>query len=263
MIVNRIWQYHFGRGLVATSGDFGRVGETPSHPELLDWLAREFVARGWRWKPIHRLILTSAAYKQAAQRPRSEVAAAGRVDPEDRLLWKQVVRRLDAEEIRDAMLAVSGELDPTIGGPSAEVSRSRRTIETRLLRNAHDPLLDAFDAPDGTTATSRRDTTTTSTQALLLVNGGWALARARALAARIDHLEPDSADDADRIALAYRLTLGRRPDPEELIEALAFLDSQARLAQPSAPRSSPSANHAALIDFCHVLLNSSEFLYVD
>ncbi len=263
VIVNRIWQYHFGRGLVGTSGDFGRVGETPSHPELLDWLAREFVAQGWRWKPIHRLILTSAAYRQAAQRPRREIASAARIDPENRLLWKQSVRRLDAEEIRDAMLAASGELDPTLGGPSAEVSRSRRTIETRLLRNAHDPLLDAFDAPDGTNTTSRRDTTTTSTQALLLVNGGWTLARARALAARIDHVEPDSTNDAARIVLAYRLTLGRRPDPEELVETFTFLDHQARLAQPSAPPTSPSASHTALVDFCHVLLNSNEFLYVD
>ena len=263
VIVNRIWQYHFGRGLVATSGDFGRVGEMPSHPELLDWLAREFIARGWRWKPIHRLILTSAAYRQAAQRPRSEIASAARIDPENRLLWKQIVRRLDAEEIRDAMLAVSGELDPAIGGPSAEASRSRRTIETRLIRNAHDPLLDAFDAPDGTSTTSRRDTTTTSTQALLLVNGGWPLARARALAARIDRVERDSSDDDNRIVLAYRLTLGRRPAPDELIEAIEFLDQQSRLAQPSAPRSSPSATHEALVDFCHVLINSSEFLYVD
>jgi hypothetical protein len=263
VIVNRIWQYHFGRGLVGTSGDFGRVGELPSHPELLDWLAREFVARGWQWKPIHRLILTSAAYRQAAQRPRSEVAAAGRIDPEDRLLWKQAVRRLDAEEIRDAILAVSGEIDPSIGGPSAEAARSRRSIETRILRNAHDPLLDAFDAPDGTGTTSRRDTTTTSTQALLLINGGWTLAHARALAARIEHVEPDSADDAQRILLAYHLSLGRQPEPDELAEALVFLDRQAQLAQPLAPRSSPSASHAALVDFCHVLLNSSEFLYVD
>jgi hypothetical protein len=259
VIVNRIWQYHFGRGLVGTSGDFGRLGETPSHPDLLDWLAREFVARGWRWKPIHRLILTSAAYRQASRRPRLEVAAAVRIDPEDRLLWKQVVHRLDAEEIRDSMLAVSGELDPSIGGPSAEAARSRRTIETRLLRNTHDPLLDAFDAPDGTSTTSCRDITTTSTQALLLINGGWSLARARALAERIDHIAPHSADEADRILVAYRLVLGRRPEPEEVVEALAFLDDQARLTH----RTGPSAEHAALVDFCHILLNSSEFLYLD
>ena len=262
VIVNRIWQYHFGRGLVGTSGDFGRLGEAPSHPELLDWLAGEFVARGWRWKPIHRMILTSSAYRQAAWRTQSELASARRVDPENRLLWKQVVHRLDAEEIRDAMLAVSGELDPAIGGPSVEVSRPRRTIETRVLRNARDPLLDAFDAPDATATTSRRDTTTTSTQALLLINGGWALARARAVADRLEHVEPASVGARARIVLAYRMTLGRRPEPEEIAEAAVFLDRQSRTSRLPAFRSKRD-DHAALVDFCHVLLNSNAFLYVD
>ena len=247
---------------MGTSGDFGRLGETPSHPELLDWLAREFVARGWRWKPIHRMILTSAAYRQASRRPESELVAAHRVDPEDRLLWKRVVRRLDAEEIRDAMLAVCGELDQTIGGPGVEVSRPRRTIETRIIRNARDPFLDAFDAPDGTGATSRRDTTTTSTQALLLINGGWSLARAEALAARLERVEPDSTGGRPRIITAYRLTLGRLPQPEEIEEASTFLDRQARTT-PIRQFPSHRDDHAALVDFCHVLLNSNEFLYVD
>ena len=262
VIVNRIWQYHFGRGLVGTSGDFGRLGETPSHPELLDWLAGEFVARGWRWKPIHRMILTSSAYRQSARRSQSELAAAQRVDPEDRLLWKQVVHRLDAEEIRDAMLAVSGELDPALGGPGVEVSRPRRIIETRVLRNARDPLLDAFDAPDASSTTSRRDTTTTSTQALLLINGGWTLARARAVAGRIEYVEPASVANRARIVLAYRMTLGRRPDSEEIAEAAMFLDRQARTTRVPAFRSNRD-DRAALVDFCHVLLNSNEFLYVD
>jgi hypothetical protein len=262
VIVNRIWQYHFGRGLVGTSGDFGRVGEAPSHPELLDWLTTEFVAGGWRWKPMHRMILTSSAYRQAAWRDRSELASARRVDPEDRLLWKRVVHRLDAEEIRDAMLAVSGELDPALGGPGVEVARPRRTIETRVLRNARDPLLDAFDAPDASGATSRRDTTTTSTQALLLINGPWTLARARALAGRIERAEPASIDNRARIVLAYRMTLGRRPEPEEVAEAEIFLDRQAIGPRLPGFRSGRD-DRAALVDFCHVLLNSNAFLYVD
>src|SRR5438270_7814057 len=98
VLVNRLWQYHFGRGIVGTASDFGRLGERPSHPELLDWLATEFVARGWRWKPLHRLILTSATYRQASRRDRPELDAGLRRDAEDRLLWKQAVRRLDAEE---------------------------------------------------------------------------------------------------------------------------------------------------------------------
>jgi hypothetical protein len=262
VIVNRIWQYHFGRGLVGTSGDFGRLGEPPSHPELLDWLAGEFVVRGWRWKPIHRMILMSATYRQSARRSQSELAAAQRVDPEDRLLWKQVVHRLDAEEIRDAMLAVSGELDPALGGPGVEVSRPRRTIETRALRNARDPLLDAFDAPDSSSTTSRRDTTTTSTQALLLINGGWTLARARAVAGRIEHVEPASVANRARIVMAYRMTLGRRPEPEEIAEAEVFLERQVRRSQIPGFRSGRD-DRAALVDFCHVLLNSNAFLYVD
>ncbi len=262
VVVNRIWQYHFGRGLVGTSGDFGRLGERPSHPELLDWLTSEFVAVGWRWKPIHRMILTSSAYRQAASRPESELASARRVDPEDRLLWKRVSCRLDAEEIRDAMLAVSGELDPALGGPGVEVARPRRTIETRVLRNARDPLLDAFDAPDASGTTSRRDTTTTSTQALLLINGGWTLARARALAGRLERAEPASIGSRDRIVLAYRMTLGRIPDPEEIAEAEIFLDRQTSGHRLPGFRSHRD-DRAALIDFCHVLLNSSAFLYVD
>ncbi len=207
VIVNRVWQYHFGRGLAGTSSDFGRMGEAPSHPELLDWLATEFVANGWHIKPLHRLILTSAAYRQAAQRSESDLALGQRIDPENRLLWKRTVQRLDAEEIRDTMLAASGELDPTIGGPSVSTSRPRRTIDTRVVRNARDALLDAFDAADGTASTPRRNTTTTATQALLLINGDWALARAKVVAARLERLEPSSTDDRDRIVLAYRTGL--------------------------------------------------------
>jgi hypothetical protein len=263
VIVNRIWQYHFGRGLAGTSSDFGRMGEAPSHPELLDWMASEFVANGWRVKPLHRQILISAAYRQAALRSESDVASGQRIDPENRFLWKQAVRRLDAEEIRDAMLAVSGELDPMIGGPSVPTSRPRRTIDTRVVRNARDTLLDAFDAADGTFSTPRRNTTTTATQALLLINGDWALARAKILAARIERLEPSSTDDRDRVVLTYRTALGRQPEPDELADAMAFVDRQANLLPHSTKRSNSAASHNAFVDFCHVLLNSNEFLYVD
>ena len=140
VIVNRIWQYHFGRGLVGTPSDFGRLGEPPSHPELLDWLAKELVRQGWRLKPLHRLILTSAAYRQSAIRSPGEVAAARRVDPENRLLWKRTVGRLGAEEIRDAMLASSGELATSIGGPSmsgeASPADDRYADHPQLARGA-------------------------------------------------------------------------------------------------------------------------------
>ena len=263
VIVNRVWQYHFGRGLAGTSSDFGRMGEAPSHPELLDWLASEFVANGWHLKPLHRQILLSAAYRQAVERSVSDLAAGQRLDPENRLLWKRTVRRLDAEEIRDAMLAASGELDPTIGGPSVPTSRPRRTIDTRVVRNARDTLLDAFDAADGTFSTPRRNTTTTATQALLLINGDWSLARAKILAARIERVGPSSTDDHDRVVLAYRTVLGRQPEPDELAEAVAFIDRQANLLPHSAKRSITAFDHDSLVDFCHVLLNSNEFLYID
>jgi hypothetical protein len=263
VIVNRVWQFHFGRGLVGTSSDFGRLGERPSHPELLDWLASEFVARGWQIKPLHRLILTSATYRQASVRNAQEVAAAEAVDHENRLLWKRTVQRLDADEIRDAMLAASGELEPTIGGPSVPGSQPRRTIDIRSTRNTRDALLDAFDAPDGNITTPRRNATITPTQALLLINGDWTLARAEALAARLERLKPASVELEERIILAYRWVLGRQPDPEEVAESAVFLEYQAGLPPAPAHRARLSGDHAALIDLCHVLLNSNEFLYVD
>jgi len=263
VIVNRVWQYHFGRGLAGTSSDFGRLGEPPSHPELLDWLASEFVEGGWQLKPLHRLILLSATYRQASERSVHDLALARRIDPANRLLWKRTVERLDAEEIRDAMLATSGELEPVIGGPSVPIKSPRRTIDCRVVRNLPDALLDAFDAPDGNSTTPRRIATTTATQALFLINGGWALARAQAFAARLERLEPTSADDRDRVVLAYRLAVGRQPEPDELAAAVAFLDRHAHLARAPARRSNATADQMALVDFCHVLLNSNEFLYID
>jgi hypothetical protein len=263
VIVNRIWQNHFGRGLVGTASDFGRLGETPSHLELLDRLAAELVARGWHLKPLHRLILTSAAYRQGVERTTGDLAKATRVDPENRLLWKRTVQRLDADQIRDAMLACGGELEPVMGGKSARGSQARRTIDTLSVRNTRDALLDAFDAPDGNATTPRRNTTTTATQALLLINGEWALARAKALAIRLERLEPKSTDHRARIVLAYRLTFGRPPEPDELEQAARFLECQARLASSTARQAEIANNRAALVDFCHVLFNSNEFIYLD
>jgi hypothetical protein len=265
VMANRLWQYHFGRGLVATSSDFGRLGEAPSHPELLDWLANELVASGWRLKPLHRLIMTSAAYRQSSERSESEVDAARRIDPDNRLLWKRTVQRLDAEEIHDAILAVTGELENEIGGASAEVTRPRRAIDTKMIRNSRDPLLDMFDAPDGYASAGRRNTTTTATQALLLINGSWTVDRAKALAERIERLAQESPTEANRdrvtgpIVQAFRLAYGREPDHGELSQAVDFLSTQARRVTSQAA----SAAREALIDFCHALLNSSEFLYVD
>jgi len=286
VMVNRLWQYHFGRGLVATPSDFGRLGEPPSHPELLDWLAAEFVARGWSLKQMHRLIMTSAAYRQAALRPAPAVARVK--DPENRLLWRMNTRRLEIEPIRDAMLSASGELNTTMGGPGVAATEPRRAIYTKVMRNSREPLFDAFDAPDGSNTTPTRNVTITPTQSLMLINGGWTLARARALAGRLERLA--GSDAAGRISLAYRLVFGRPPTESERVDAQSFLmrrsptiagqsptaadDADAAdegegagngsgCVKPDPPAPSAALDAAAWTDFCHALLNSNEFLYVD
>ena len=162
VIVNRVWQYHFGSGLVATSSDFGRLGEKPSHPELLDWLAGEFVRNGWSLKWLHRTILNSATYRQTTRIKPSE--AALKKDPENRLLWRMSPRRLDASQARDALLVMSGELKAADGGPALEPVKAARTIFTRKIRNRQDDFLRNFDAPAGFQSVSRRDETTTALQ---------------------------------------------------------------------------------------------------
>lgn len=252
VIVNRIWQYHFGRGLVATASDFGKLGEPPSHPELLDWLAQRFVKDGWSFKKMHRLLVTSMTYRQAATAPAAEMAL--KKDPENRLWWRMTTRRLDAEQIRDTILAVTGQLDLTVGGPSVDAKEPRRSIYTKVLRNKRQPLLDAFDTPEGFTSMAQRNVTTTPTQALLMVNSPFMLGQARAFAARLHGVK--TADPIDR---AYRLALGRGATPEEKAQAEMFLQEQMRRI----PGPPAAARQAAFVDFCHVLLNANEFLYVD
>jgi len=245
VLVNRVWQYHFGRGLVTTSSDFGHLGERPSHPELLDWLARRFVAEGWSLKKLHRLILISAVYRQASSpegsssstgssRRAKEVAAqwqrAQTLDPENRLLWRGQARRLDAEQIRDALLSATGELKPEPVGPAADPSQFRRSIYTKVLRNTRDPLLDVFDVPQQFASTPARDTTTTPVQSLLLINSPYMLQRARTLALRLDR-ESDG-NSAKAIELAYLATFGRRTNPGEAQAASQFLLAQQRVVDP-------------------------------
>ncbi len=253
VIVNRVWQYHFGEGIVRTSSDFGRLGEPPTHPELLDWLTRQFIREGWSLKALHRLIMNSATYQQSSHG--SDVARAMQIDPENRLLWHWSTRRLDAEQVRDAMLLVSGELVPRGGGPSAEHTEPVRSIYTRVLRNTRDPLLDVFDAPDAFSSTARRNVTTTPTQSLLLINSDVTLARAQALAASLA-VSDSTASEAPIQQLYHRL-FGRAPEPDEVAAAKRLLEignAGADASQQPPP---------GLVDLCHVLLNSSEFLYVE
>ena len=225
VFVNRIWQHHFGRGLSSTPSDFGHLGQAPSHPELLDWLAIYFVEHHWSQKQLDRLLLTSATYCQSSSATAEQAQLGTRLDPENRLLWQQNLRRLDADQLRDTLLAITGELDPTPGGPSVETSKPRRTIYTKWLRNSRDPLLAVFDPPDPYISTPQRNATTTPLQSLAMINGPYVLQRARALADRLDRRNSPSPD---LVMQAYRLVYSRDPNPGEKNRALAFLTDQAK-----------------------------------
>ena len=223
-IVNRVWQYHFGRGIAATPNDLGKLGEKPTHPELLDWLARRFVAQGWSFKRLHREMLLSATYRQTAHVPVSEAAAL--VDPTNRYLWRFSPRRLDAEQVRDAMLAASGELDLTPGGAPQDANLTpRRTIYTLKRRNNPNELLRSLDAPAGFSSIADRQTTSTPLQALLFSNGDWPLQRARRLGA--------DAEGADAV---WQAVLGRAPSADETRRAADFLAQRLDAARPGADR---------------------------
>ncbi|HYF35785.1 MAG TPA: DUF1549 domain-containing protein, partial [Prosthecobacter sp.] len=236
VIVNRIWQYHFGRGLVATPSDFGRLGDPPSHPELLDWLTTRFLEGGWKMKPLHKMIIMSAAYRQSARltphNPKSGFKNPQLIDPENRLLWRFPPRRLDAEQARDAVLAASGELDLTMQGEGVEATKPRRTIYTRKIRNTQDAFLQSLDAPPGFSSMPTRDATTTATQSLLMINGDWPLDRARAMAAR---LTASKTTDSRLIDTAYSLAFSRLPSATEKKDALAFLTAQRDLLKKQLP----------------------------
>ena len=245
VIVNRLWQHHFGTGLVKTVNDFGTKGDRPSHPELLDWLALALVHDGWQLKPIHRLIVLSSSYRQSSRSPHTVEYL--RSDPDNRLLWRFNRRRLDAEEIRDAMLAVSCRLNRRAGGPSVMVpvdpelvrllykpsqwnvaedagEHDRRSVYLTAKRNLRLPFLETFDAPALLTSCPRRESSTHAPQALELLNGRLSNELARAFAAR---LEREAGSDAARIVeRAFQLALGRAPTAEERSLSLAFLDQQ-------------------------------------
>ena len=259
VIVNRLWQYHFGNGLVTTSSDFGFNGGQPSHPELLDWLVGQFKNDGLRLKPLHRLIVTSATYRQAS----SADDVAQKVDAGNRLLWRKGPRRLEAEVIRDAVLSVSGKLNTTMGGPGFQDVKLvpnngttyyepfdadgdeffRRTIYRFTPRGGRSALLDTFDCPDPATAAPRRAVTTTPLQALSLLNNSFVLRMSNYCAARVHH--DVGHDQAAQIQRTWQLLLGRSPDAAE-VEASKKLVEQHGLAA-----------------LCRGLFNVNEFVLVD
>jgi len=293
VIVNRLWQHHFGVGIVASSNDFGKQGDAPTHPELLDWLAVDLVQHGWRLKRVHRLMVLSATYRQAtALDPANPLhAKASRVDPANTLLWRARRWRLEGEALRDAMLMLSGELNERMYGISARPKlppaigkaawpadakpedQNRRSIYVLAKRNLRYPLFEAFDQPDMFLSCSRRLPTTTSPQALYLLNGEFTHERAQAWAGKL--LQKSGRSKSDVVELAYREGWGRPADQTELRIALDFIDKQAARYRNSKAKSEDlrlpvgamgdwgTAEAAALVDFCHALFNTNEFLYID
>jgi hypothetical protein len=247
---------HFGQGLVSTPNDFGVSGARPSHPELLDWLAARFIESGWSVKALHRLILNSATWRQSS----TFNAKAAALDADNTLLWRFSPRRLEAEAVRDAMLSVSGQLNPAMGGPGfrpftitefnaafyqlvdrAEPEFNRRTVYRVNVNSGKDPLLDAFDCPDPSVKTPRRGVTTTPLQALELMNNPFVLRQAKMLA---DRAKASVSDPAAAVRTAYRLALSRLPTAEET------------------SRATEAAASRGLASVCWALLNSTEFVYV-
>jgi hypothetical protein len=253
VIVNRLWQHHLGRGLVATPSDFGSRGERPSHPELLEWLAGELIRNGWHLKPLHKLIMTSAVYLESSRFDEN----SARIDSENKLLWRRIPRRLEAEVIRDAMLAVSGTLDGRMFGPGTLDERSkRRSIYFTVKRSKLVPMMQVFDAPEALGGVGERPTTTIAPQALLLLNNPNIRSYARSFARRI---APDMSGNAV-VKSAYLTAFARLPEPDELASSVAFLSEQAASYKAVGKENN---RELALTDLCQVLLCMNEFVYLD
>jgi hypothetical protein len=253
VIVNRLWQKHIGRGIVATPSDFGTQGERPTHPELLDWLASELVRNGWRLKPIHRLIMMSSVYRESDV---LDPKQAGR-DPENRLCWRHPRRRLDAEILRDSMLAVSGTLDTTLFGPGTlDENMRRRSLYFFVKRSRLVPTMTLFDAPNALQSIASRSSTTTAPQALLLMNSplvrGYALGFAQRIAPDPETPFPEA------VTAGYWLALSRPPSDGERGDALAFLEQQAASYRAAGQA---EARKLALADLCQALMSLNEFVY--
>ncbi len=257
VIVNRLWHYHFGRGIVSTPSDLGKNGSSPSHPEMLDWLAMRFIEHGWSLKWLHREILLSSTYQQSSQ-PRSDALAR---DADCRLLWRFPPRRLEAEAIRDCVLQITGKLNPKAGGPGFllfkvdrenvhhyfpleefEPEHFRRMIYMTKIRQEQDEVFGVFDCPDGGQTIPDRSRSTTALQALNLLNSQFMIQQAGFLAERLKTAAGD--DVAAQVRLAFELAFSRAPAPEELADALEFVQQYDLQA------------------FCRALLNANEFLFV-
>jgi len=319
VLVNRVWLHHFGRGIVASPSDFGTLGERPTHPELLDWLASEFVAQGWSLKKLHKLVMTSVAYRQSSsayalrftdysgvkrndvKRKESSPDAAV-IDPDNKLLWRYPIRRLDAEQLRDAQLFVSGKLNPKAGGAPVPIMTDetgqvvvgvntddtagrpsgrfvslngeefRRSLYVQMRRSKPLGLMETFDAPRMEPNCELRNASTVAPQSLALMNGEFALAQAKFFAERVAKEAGDSTDES-KVSRAWQMAFSRRPNSTEMTDALAFLGKQRAHFTANAPKVAPVAkgkeappanpDDHALTSLCQALLTANRFLYVD
>ncbi|MBI4601809.1 MAG: PSD1 domain-containing protein [Planctomycetes bacterium] len=284
VMVNRLWKHHFGAGIVATLDDFGKAGAPPAHPELLDWLAVELVRGGWSLKAMHHLMVTSAAYRQSS----AVTQDASRLDPDGALLSRMPLRRLDAEEVHDALLAAAGSLDGAMGGPADPFEARpdglvttvgsglawRRAVYARQERKLRPTILEDFDLPLMSPSCAQRRASTTATQALHLMNNAWVLGLAARLAERVER--EAGAEPARQVERASWIALGRPPSLEEGEAALGALARMteawaAHLAHPgpggAGPADGPADSRApgrlALAAYCHALVSSAGFVYVD
>jgi hypothetical protein len=270
--VNRIWQHHFGYGIVATADNFGESGSGPSHPDLLDWLAVDFMQNGWKVKRLHKQIMLSSVYLQSSNRTDNAVAAkADAEDPDNRLLWRMPLRRLEAEALRDTILAVAGRLDDALGGPPVELTArpdglqlasddgptARRSVYLLARRTWPSTFLSVFDFPNIDTTCSRRTPSATPLQSLTLMNSDFVLHNAGVAAKRLEGGPPETF-----VARAYELLFARKPTETETSMALAHMEEQRRLYERAnvAPR---DAQERAAANLVHALLGANELLYID
>ena len=253
VIANRLWQHHFGKGIVNTPNDFGVQGERPTHPELLEYLAAELVRGSWKLKPLHRAIMLSEVYQQS-----HEVDSDNqKIDPANRYWWHFQPHRLEAETIRDALLATGGNLDPTMFGPSVLDDSQRRSVYLRVKRSELLPIMTMFDAPEPTQSIGERSVTTVPTQALAMMNSPLVRQQAEKLFARIKPATDVPLSAA--VDRGYQIAFGRLPTGDEQIRMTAFIEQQ-RTAMGG---DSPESTDKALIEFCHVLYCLNEFVYID
>jgi hypothetical protein len=307
VLVNRVWMHHFGRGIVNTPGDFGLLGDRPTHPELLDWLAAEFVSSGWSLKHLHRLIMTSSVYRQQGATSSIDSDAASEspliADPDNTLYWQFPIRRLEAETLRDSMLAVGGLLNDNRSGPPVPVMADivgqwvigkenlnagrpgaiiplngeefRKTIFVQWRRSRPLTVLDTFDLPKMEPNCERRNTSTVATQSLFLMNSDFIIQMSEHFAARVRR--EAGTNSGEQVRHAWRLAFARSPNDGEINEALNFLDAQTEQFAANPVETLPVTNRfdpkakkikrepaeVALANLCQLLLSSNEFLYVD